>query len=82
MTLNDTVRFDDADPTVKRAFARPPGKVKLTESVWGFTGQASGQREFKDERVELQHVFLIGGGWQVWIPNLTPRHLMMLSVLP
>ena len=53
--------------------------VSLNLSAWGFVGQASGQREFADDRADLRHVFLIGGAWQVWIPNLESRHL---SVVP
>jgi hypothetical protein len=45
--------------------------VQLTRDVWGLAGQAAGQPEFAKERVDLQHVFLIGGAHQVWIPNLT-----------
>jgi len=45
--------------------------VRLVRDVWGLAGQASGQPEFAKQRVDLQHVFLIGGAHQVWIPNLT-----------
>jgi hypothetical protein len=48
--------------------------ISLNEAVWGFVGQAGGQREFKDERVDLRNVLLIGGAWQVWVPNLTRQH--------
>ena len=54
--------------------------VTLHEAVWGFAGQASGQPEFRDDQVELRHVILIGGAWQVWIPNLTSRHVTALPV--
>jgi hypothetical protein len=54
--------------------------VALQEEVWGFAGQASGQREFKDNAVELQNVMLIGGAWQVWVPNLRIRHVAELPV--
>lgn len=161
MTLNESLRFEDADGTVKRAFLRPPEKIKisarkqlykwtnrpliggwgitpwwsfvestrlpsgalaegfrvaeeralrlgkphrefararaaisdqfnnsmsdllvivLNEPVWGFAGQASGQPEFKDEQVDLRNVILIGGAWQVWVPNLTLKHVTALPV--
>lgn len=164
MTLNESLRFDDADASVKRAFLRAPDKVRiaartklykwtsqphlvadkdgritpwwsfvestqlpsgataegfrvaeerarrigrthrefgraraaisdrfdnsmsdllvvvLNEAVWGFAGPASGQPQFKDDQADLRHVFLIGGAWQVWIPNLTPRHVTTLPI--
>ena len=161
MTLNENLRFEDVDPTVKRAFLRTPDRVlvapgvrlykwtnrpltdgsritpwwsfvestrlpsgmlaegfrvseeraarlgkshrnfararaaisdqfgntmahlllvQITQPVWGFAGQASGQREFADDRPELQHVFLIGGAHQVWLPNLEPRHVTQIPV--
>jgi hypothetical protein len=54
--------------------------VRLNEPVWGFADQASGQPEFAKKHVDLQHVFLIGGAWQVWIPNLEAGHLSALPV--
>ena len=54
--------------------------IRLNEPVWGFAGQAAGQPEFAKDHVGLQHVFLIGGAWQVWIPNLTERHVTALPV--
>ena len=54
--------------------------VSLVEDVWGFAGQASGQPEFKEELADLRNVLLIGGAWQIWIPNLTPRHVSALPV--
>jgi hypothetical protein len=55
--------------------------IRLNVQVWGFAGQASGQREFADEERELRDVYLIGGGHQVWIPNLTPRHVTPIPAL-
>jgi hypothetical protein len=49
--------------------------------VWGFAGQASGQREFADDRPDLRHVFLIGGAHQVWVPNLTPQSVREIPTL-
>ncbi len=54
--------------------------VTLTEPVWAFAGQASGQPEFKADEAERRHVFLIGGAWQLWVPNLTLRHVTALPV--
>lgn len=49
--------------------------VQLATQAWGLAGQASGQPEFAKDRADLQNVFLIGGAWQVWIPNLTARDI-------
>lgn len=54
--------------------------IETNQPVWGFAGQASGQREFADDRPEFAHVFLIGGAHQVWGPNLTPLHVGQVSV--
>ena len=54
--------------------------VELNTSVWAFAGQASGQREFADSQPELNHVFLIGGAYQVWAPNLVIQHLTVVPV--
>jgi hypothetical protein len=55
--------------------------ININIEVWGLAGQASGQREFADDQPELKHVYLIGGAHQVWVPNLTPRHVTALPVL-
>ena len=55
--------------------------VQLTKDVWGLAGQASGQPEFAKEQVDLQHVFLIGGAYQVWIPNLTRADMHALPAI-
>jgi hypothetical protein len=52
--------------------------IQMKVQAWGFAGQASGQREFADEETDLQHVYLIGGAYQVWIPNLTPQDIRAL----
>ena len=52
--------------------------VKVMQSVWGFAGQASGQPEFADSDVEVRHVFLIGGAYQLWVPNLTLQHVTQI----
>jgi hypothetical protein len=161
MPLNEALRFEDADPSVKRAFLRTPEKVllaphvnlykwtsaplidrmpvspwwsfvestplpsgavaegfrvseeranrlkkphrdyarvraaisgefgnsmknllviQLNEPAWAFAGQASGQPEFAKSRADLSNVLLIGGAHQVWLPNLTPRHLTIVPV--
>jgi len=54
--------------------------VRLILPAWGFAGPASGQREFADHRTDLQHVFLIGGAHQIWVPNLTLRHVTTVPV--
>ena len=45
--------------------------IQLKTQIWGFAGQASGQREYAEDQTDLQHVYLIGGAHQVWVPNLT-----------
>ncbi len=49
--------------------------VALLTDAWALAGQASGQPEFSPEHADLQHVFLIGGAYQVWIPGLAPPHV-------
>jgi hypothetical protein len=53
--------------------------VTMNVPAWGFAGQASGQHEFKDKR--LDHVFLIGGAHQLWIPGLDYTHLRKEAVV-
>jgi len=55
--------------------------VQLMKDAWGVAGQASGQPEFAKEQADLQHVFLIGGAWQVWIPNLTAADVLALPAI-
>lgn len=55
--------------------------ININVQIWGFAGLASGQREFADDQPDLKHVYLIGGAHQVWVPNLTPRHVTALPVL-
>jgi hypothetical protein len=58
-----------------------PLTIQLNQQVWGFAGQASGQREFADDEKDFKDVYLIGGAHQVWVPNLTPRHVTAIPVL-
>jgi hypothetical protein len=51
--------------------------IQMKIQVWAFAGQASGQREFADDH-HLQHVYLIGGAYQVWVPNLTSQDVREL----
>jgi hypothetical protein len=55
--------------------------IRLTVDAWALAGQASGQPEFAKEHSGLQHVVLIGGAQQVWIPNLTPLCVQQLPAL-
>lgn len=55
--------------------------VQMRLPAWGFAGQASGQREFADDQPELGHVFLIGGAYQVWVPNLTRGYVDQMPVI-
>jgi hypothetical protein len=54
--------------------------VQLRVPAWGFVGQASGQPEFVRWRKELSHVLLIGGAWQVYVPNLTRTNVTHVPV--
>jgi len=55
--------------------------VKLNVPVIGLAGKASGQPEFEKELVDLQHVYQIGGGHQLWIPSLRhPEHVCPDSI--
>jgi hypothetical protein len=51
--------------------------IELRTPVWGFAGVAMGQREF--ERKELDHIFLIGGEHQLWLPGLTNVHVFEIQ---
>jgi len=55
--------------------------VVLVVPVWGFAGQASGQPEFAKKFRDLQHIYLIGGAYQLWIPNLTYSAVRVLQVV-
>ena len=55
-----------------------PLVVQLLKDVWGFIGKASGQLE--DQQVS--NVYLIGGAYQVWIPNLTIAYVRQIAALP
>lgn len=68
MILNEGLRFGDLDATVTRRGAvsgqfRNTMKnllvIQLNTQIWGFAGQASGQREFADDQTDLHHVYLI-----------------------
>ena len=54
-----------------------PLKIGLNASLFGFVGKAAGQPAFEDP--ELDNVYLIGGSYQLWIPNLEPRHVRELD---
>ena len=51
--------------------------VELINDVCGFVGKVMGQPEFADTK--LNHVYLIGGSCQLWIPNLTLSHVRQVS---
>ncbi len=55
-----------------------PLVAELVKPVWGFAGRTSGQVEDK----EVAGVYLIGGGDQVWIPNLTIKYARQVAALP
>ena len=57
---------------------RKPLFVQLLQPVWGWIGQASGQRASMDDA----NVILIGGNYQAWIPNLTELYVKQISALP
>ena len=55
--------------------------IQLKVPVWGFAGRCSGQPEFDDEQKDLSHVFLIGGAFQVLIPNVALDHVTQLAAI-
>ena len=55
--------------------------IQLKVPAWGFAGQCSGQPEFDDEHKDLSHVFLIGGAFQVYMPNVALDHVMQLPAI-
>ncbi len=52
-------------------------KVQLKVAVWGFVGLTSSQRAYLDPKNpdKLANVMLIGGDYQLCIPNLKPDHI-------
>jgi hypothetical protein len=52
-------------------------KVQLQVAVWGFVGLTSSQRAYlePDNPDKLTNVMLIGGDYQLCIPNLNPHHI-------
>lgn len=76
---------------IKREFNRPycPGlplarvlRIRLIKPVYGFYGRATSQQ---DDSIPLAHPpprpRLLGGGYQVWIPNLTAEHFQSMRIL-
>ena len=57
---------------------RRPLFLELIQSLCAWIGKASGQLEDENE----PNVFLIGGNYQVWLPNLTMRYVKQVSALP
>jgi hypothetical protein len=55
--------------------------IRINTDAWGLAGQASGQPQFAQKRTDLQHLFLIGGAHQIWIPNLTARDVQEIPAL-
>jgi hypothetical protein len=52
--------------------------AELVQPVWAWVGKASGQLEDENE----PKVYLIGGNYQVWAPNLTIQHIKQIAALP
>lgn len=48
--------------------------VQLIQPVCGFVGRCSHQRMDAGD----PKVVFIGGGWQVYVPNLTPNHVLQV----
>jgi hypothetical protein len=57
---------------------RNPLFIELIQPVWTWIGQASGQLANNNE----PNVLLIGGSYQVWLPNLTAQYVKQFSALP
>jgi hypothetical protein len=51
--------------------------AELKQPAWGFVGMTGGQRAYSDPKnlTVRDNVFLIGGDYQLCIPNLTPEHI-------
>jgi hypothetical protein len=52
--------------------------IELTDGKWGYIGKASGQRKDAHE----PNVILIGGEYQVWVPDLHPNDIRRISIRP
>jgi len=52
--------------------------VELITGAWGYIGKAAGQLKNNT----IGNVFLIGGEYQVWVPNLTANDIRRISLLP
>lgn len=55
--------------------------IQTAVPAWAFVGRTSGQPEFAKEWAEAQHVILIGGAMQLWIPNLTRQHVIVAPTM-
>jgi hypothetical protein len=55
-----------------------PVAIELTNGAWGFIGKAAGQLTSQSS----PGVYFIGGGYQVWVPNLTGSDFRLISLLP
>jgi hypothetical protein len=55
-------------------------KVQLLEPLWGFVGLINAQRAYQDSKhpATLANVLLIGGDYQLCVPNLTPLQIRRL----
>jgi hypothetical protein len=51
--------------------------AELLLPVYGFAGRVSAQPLDQDDKA--RKVLLIGGAWQLWIPNLTAAHIHQIS---
>jgi hypothetical protein len=69
----DTAR---ARAAVTRQWNSMQGQIRarLCTPVYAFVGQCSGQRIDAESDA---NVFFIGGAWQLWIPNLTSKHIAL-----
>ncbi|HEY6337179.1 MAG TPA: hypothetical protein VIW68_01675 [Candidatus Sulfotelmatobacter sp.] len=52
--------------------------IELTQPVWAWIGKVSGQKKNTAD----PQVFLIGGNYQLWLPNLTIQHVKQIAALP
>jgi len=50
--------------------------VSLTNGAWGYIGKAAGQRKNLDD----SKVLLIGGEYQAWIPGLTAKDVIRITL--
>jgi hypothetical protein len=55
-----------------------PVAIEMTDGAWGYIGRAAGQLRDKSD----PGVFFIGGGYQVWIPDISIHIIKQIALVP